>query len=51
MTEQAKDPNEQPATAKKAYVAPVLVHLGSVRELTAGAAGSSSEGAYPRPMA
>ena len=49
MIEQEKDPNGEPEKAKKPYVAPVLVHLGSVRELTAGSPGSSTEGGFPRP--
>jgi len=35
---------EKAAAPKKAYVAPKLVHLGSVRDLTFGQSGSKSDG-------
>ena len=40
MTQQHEGPKATEPKAEKTYVAPKLVHLGSVRELTAGAAGS-----------
>lgn len=46
MTQQHEEPKPaEPKAEKKPYVAPKLVHLGSVRELTAG--GSSSGGEAP----
>ena len=49
MTEQREQSQTTGGKEKQAYVAPVLTHLGSVRELTAGSPGSSMEGGFPRP--
>ena len=44
MTQQHEEPKAPEAKApKKPYVAPKLVHLGSVRELTAGGPGSVTD--------
>lgn len=47
MRSEQKTPGEtgsqQPESAKRAYVAPVLSELGSVEELTRGGAGISSD--------
>ena len=51
MTQQHEEPKapEQKAP-KKPYVAPKLVHLGSVRELTAGGASQIDDGPGTRGM-
>ena len=35
--------NDPPSSAKKPYIAPKIVHLGSVRDLTAGGSGSVTD--------
>ena len=50
MSDREKETTTPAKPAKKPYVAPTLVHLGSLRELTAGSPGSSDEGGFPRPM-
>lgn len=46
-----RDQAQQPTTStKKKYAAPQLVYLGAVHELTAGGAGSMTEGGLMKSM-
>ena len=51
MTQQHDGPKAaEPKAEKKPYVAPKLVHLGSVRELTGGTSGGLLDGGIPGTM-
>lgn len=44
MNQRDEQPKKTPAPKKKKYVSPRLAYLGAVRDLTAGGAGSVTEG-------